>query len=160
MSAERLAAPPPDTFAPQILVLSDLQNDLVNPHDCARKLNQLQVRLRSRLPQRRVQASRSLLRAHIQTPERVLLGLQALTYAVAGRWLMMLVSAAQLAYLLHKAQRGGSSLHAADMISALPQEKRARIWRLALCGALLILIVIRYAGATRTPVRSSLTRCD
>ena len=89
----------------------------------------------------------------------MLLGLQALTYAVAGRWLMMLVSAAQLAYLLHKAQRGGSSLHAADMISVLPQEKRTRIWRLALCGALLILIVIRHAGALRTRFCSSLTLC-
>ena len=80
----------------------------------------------------------------------MLLGLQALTYAVAGRWLMTLVSAAQLAYLLHKAQTGRSSLHAADMISVLPQEKQSRLWRLGLCGALLIIIVIRYAGATRT----------
>ena len=79
----------------------------------------------------------------MQTPERVLLGLQALTYAVAGRWLMMLISAAQLAHLLHKAHTGRSSLHAADMISVMPQEKRARLWRLGLCGLLLLLIVVR-----------------
>ena len=134
-------------------MLSDLQNDLVNPHDCARKLNQLQVRLTQPALQRRVEAARSHFCTHVQTPERVLLGLQALTYAVAGRWLMMLVSAAQLAYLLHKAHLGRSGFHAADMISVLPQEKRSRIWRLALCGALLILIVIRFAGALRTLAR-------
>ena len=133
-------------------MLSDLQNDLVNPHDCARKLNQLQVRLTQPALQRLVEAARSHFCTHVQTPERVLLGLQALTYAVAGRWLMMLVSAAQLAYLLHKAHMGHSGFHAADMISVLPQEKRSRIWRLALCGALLILIVIRCAGAWRTLV--------
>ena len=71
---------------------------------------------------------------------------------------MMLISLAQLAYLVHRAHTGHGTLHAADMISVMPSEKRARIWRLALCGVLLLLIIVRRAHASCALTRSGLTR--
>ena len=69
---------------------------------------------------------------------------------------MMLVSVTQLAYLAHRAHAGHGVMHAADMISVLPAEKRRRIWRLALCGVLLVFIVVRHARAS-TAARLGLT---
>lgn len=107
------------------------------------------------MPQRRTDApSRS------KTPERVLLGLQALSFALGGRWLMMLLSGAQLAYLAHRAHTGRSSMHAADMISIMPQEKRERIGRLVLCGAMLLLIIVRCVAVSLAQApRPRLTLC-
>jgi hypothetical protein len=89
----------------------------VNPHDCAARLNKLVV------------------------PELCLLGAQSAVYALHGRWLMLLLNLALLAW--HA--RRDSRVDVTELFSALPREKVARLHRLAVYTAVFVFIIIRRA---------------
>jgi hypothetical protein len=133
----------PDTVFPcraQLVVLSELESDRINPHDCAARLDKLVVR-RTRVPRTSPPLTTVAPSHAAQMPELVLLGVQTGAYALTGRWLMALLNGGLLAW--HAVRRGDRHTDVTEMFTRLPAEKRARLVRLAVYGAFLVLLVVR-----------------
>ena len=107
--------PPPPSCAPQLISLSDLENDNTNPFDCADQIN------RFVLPEYAGQAALTL----------VLLA--------SRNWLVAAVQVGVSAYLVHLYLRKRVYLHAADAFKQLPSFKKTRTWVFGIqCACFLI----------------------
>ena len=138
----------------QLVLLADLENDHINPHECARRLNKLVVRARAvavaaarrppRYGARRCTSlhARADASARPQMPERGVLVAQGAVYLLHGRWGMALLNGALLAWQVGFVQ----PVDVTELFRTLAKEKRARLIRLAVAVAVFVLLLVRCAG--------------
>ncbi len=137
-----------------LVTLSDLENDFLNPIDCAARLNLL------------------------VKPELALLAAQTAWFLLHGRWYLTLLygthehrartfvtaaltprhlAAAVLAYHARCYARGEALVDATEVIRTLAAEKRARLARLGVHVALFVLVIYGLIGHALMHAASALT---
>ena len=99
----------------ELVMLIDLQNDYINPHDCARKVNALAL------------------------PQLGLLAASAGVCVLSGRWISALLYLAALALL--ESNRAGAHVDVTEVMRTLATKRKQRLWLVALHAALLVFCI-------------------
>eukprot|EP00898_Chlorokybus_atmophyticus_P000330 jgi/Chlat1/1298/Chrsp118S01737 len=102
-----------------LIGVADLENDFINPHDAAERLNWLVI------------------------PEYALHAAATLAFLATGRWIAFLINAPLLAYHARKYLRKTHYVYVTDIFRQLPREKRERLVKLGFHMLFFVLVIYK-----------------
>eukprot|EP00240_Pyramimonas_obovata_P010747 CAMPEP_0118926030 /NCGR_PEP_ID=MMETSP1169-20130426/3825_1 /TAXON_ID=36882 /ORGANISM="Pyramimonas obovata, Strain CCMP722" /LENGTH=135 /DNA_ID=CAMNT_0006867493 /DNA_START=326 /DNA_END=733 /DNA_ORIENTATION=- len=114
-----------------LICLADLENDFINPHDSANRINKF------------------------VTPEYVLQAIHFLLFVVGAKWSLVVISFPVVAWLVRAYLKGQALVDVTEIFNNLPMEKKVRLTKLFAHLMMFIIIIYRVVEATVTALMAS-----
>eukprot|EP00959_Pyramimonas_sp_CCMP1952_P336251 7041027-Pyramimonas_sp.AAC.2 len=114
-----------------LICLADLENDFINPHDSANRINKF------------------------VTPEYVLQAAHFLLILLGGKWFLAAISFPVVLWLLRAYFKGQALVDVTEIFNDLPNEKKVRLTKLFCHLVMFIIIIYRVVEASVSVLMAS-----
>mmetsp|Transcript_22926 Transcript_22926/g.38357 ORF Transcript_22926/g.38357 Transcript_22926/m.38357 type:complete len:159 (-) Transcript_22926:1112-1588(-) len=106
-----------------LICLADLENDFMNPHDSASRINKCVL------------------------PEYIMQATQVFLFIVGGKWALLALSILEASWMARTYLKGHSMMDVTEIFNELPKEKKVRLMKLFIHLLMFIVIIYRVVEA-------------